>query len=99
MALSLVSSNDQDGILKSNTAPLLAVVTDKNLKEHPQNKNNEKEMLQWNRSISALSLKLKQNSELKYVKTKKAKSVNTEVIQFIPEQDLHPNCLCLLCLI
>ena len=45
---SLQSRSSQDGISKSNTVPQLteAVVHDKNIKEHPKDKVNQKELPQ-----------------------------------------------------
>ena len=46
---SLVSRSNQDGISKSNTAPQLTAritIIDRNSKEHPQNKVNQKELSQ-----------------------------------------------------
>ena len=60
MTQSLPSRSNQDGISKSNTAPQLAgtVVHDKNTKEHPKNKVNQKELLQLIKNISVTSLKI-----------------------------------------
>ena len=73
MTQSLPSRSNQDGISKSNTAPQLAgtVVHDKNTKEHPKNKVNQKELPQLITNILATSLKLKQNCKQKYLMNKK----------------------------
>ena len=61
IAQSLASRSNKDGISKSNTAPQLSrtVVNYKNVKEHPKNKVNQKELPQLIKNISATSLKLK----------------------------------------
>ena len=73
MTQSLASRSYQGGISKSNTAPQLAgtVVHDKNTKEHPKNKVNQKELPQLITNILATSLKLKQNFKQKYLMNKK----------------------------
>ena len=67
MVLSLVLRSNQDGIWKSNTAPLLAeaIVTDKNSKEHPNNKNNQKDLPQRNRPQIETKLKNQKNKEVR----------------------------------
>ena len=50
--LSLVSRSNQDGISKSNTASQLTAgitIIDRNSKEHPQNKVNQKQLPQLNK--------------------------------------------------
>ena len=45
--LGLLSRRNQDGISKSNTAPQpTGIIIDRNSKEHPQNKVNQKEVPQ-----------------------------------------------------
>ena len=67
MVTSLESRSNQDVTSKSNTTFLLVESIDyeRNSNEHPQNKNNQNELHQWNRKISVPSLKLKQHSEQK----------------------------------
>ena len=62
MTQSLPARSNQNGISKSNTATQLAgsVVHDKNTKEHPKNKVNQKELI-----------KLKQNPKQKVLDQKK----------------------------
>ena len=101
MTQSLPSRSNQDEFSKSNTAPQSAgsaVVYDKNTKEHLKNKVNQKDLPRLITNISAISLKLKNSAQKvlgKQKKTKKTKSVKTEVIPFIPKQDLHPSDICL----
>ena len=73
MIQSLPSRSNQYGISKSNTVPQLAgtVAHDKNTKEHPKNKVNQKELPQLITNILATSLKLKQNCKQKYLMNKK----------------------------
>ena len=82
MVPSFVSRNNQDGISRLNTAPQSAetMVTDRNSKQHPPNKVNQKELPQLNRNITVPSFKLEQSSEQKVRENQKAKSVNAEVI-------------------
>ena len=63
----------------------------KNTKEHLKNKVNQKDLPQLITNISATSLKLKNSAQKVLSKQKKTKSVKTEVIPFIPKQDLHPS--------
>ena len=72
-----------------------AVVYDKNIKEHLKNKVNQRDLPQLITNISATSLKLKNSAQKILGKQKKPKSVKTEVIPFIPKQDLHPSDICL----
>ena len=94
MTQSLPSRSNQDELSKSNTAPQSAgsaVVYDKNTKEHVKNKVNQKDLTQLITNISATSLKLKNSAQKVLGKQKNPKSVKTEVIPFIPKQDLHPS--------
>ena len=98
MTQSLPSRSNQDELSKSNTAPQSAgsaVVYDKNTKEHVKNKVNQKDLTQLITNISATSLKLKNSAQKVLGKQKKPKCVKTEVISFIPKQDLHPSDICL----
>ena len=94
MIQSLPWRSNQDGISKSNAASQLAgtVEHDKNTK----NKANQKELPQLITNVSVTSLKLKQNSKQKVLNKPKKQTVSkTEVIPFIPKQDLRPSDICL----
>ena len=54
-ALSSISKNNQNGISKSNTAPQIKriMIIDRNSKEHPQNKYNQKELPQLKKYFSS----------------------------------------------
>ena len=97
MELNLVLASYHNGILKSNAAVLLseAIVTDRNSKEHPRNKIIKKSCLYKTEMFQFLHSN--GNKILKKVLTKATESINTEVIQFIPEQDFHPICSCAFC--
>lgn len=90
MVLSLISRSSQDGISKSNTAPLNII---RKIKIIKNSYLYEKEI------FSSLSLKLKPKTLNKnYLRTNKTKSTfNTEDIQFIPELDLYPNYVYVYC--
>ena len=94
MVQSLASRSNLDGIPKSNTALQLSgtVVHNKNAKEHPKNKVNERELPWLIANVWATSLRLKENLKQKVLdKQKSTKSVSTKIFPFIPKLDLYPS--------